>query len=145
MLFLYPTENTNFVPKIRPVLHASNAVLPKSKRQILFPHWQPPKFHQSFVLLLPPRHKPQRLLSAAHSQQFRSCHHFRYCNLHLGNFYKNRSGHRTVTSLIFMFPPVMINTVAPLTVSPLIYLLLSFVLKEIRCGPYLDEGELRKL
>ena len=57
----------------------------------------------------------QRLLSAAHSQQFRSCHHFRYCNLHLGNFYKNRSGHRTVTSLIFMFPPVMINIVAPLT------------------------------
>jgi len=77
----------------------------------------------------------QRILSAAHSHQFNSSCHFRYCTLHLGNRYKNGSGHRTVTSLNFTFPPVMINTRSSLTTSPLIYLLLSFILKGIRCGP----------
>ena len=43
-----------------------------------------------------------------------------------------------------MFPPLMINTVAPFILSPLIYLPLSFDLKGIRLGPYLDEREWRK-
>lgn len=142
MIFLHPTASADFEPKIHPALQASNAVLPKIKFQIPFPFGNLPSFIKVsfYCCSLNPKLSfySQRLLSAAHSQQFHFSHPFQCCTLDLGNLYKNKSEHRTFTSLNFMFPPVTINSVAPLTIAPLIYLLLSFVLTGIKFGQYLD-------
>jgi hypothetical protein len=148
VIFLYPTANADFLPRIHPVLHASNAVLPKIKFQIPFPAGNLPSFIKVSFYCCSLNTKlsfySERFLSAAHSQRFHFSRPIQCCTLYLGNLYKNSSGHSTFTSLNFMFPPVMANTVAPLTAATLIYLLLSFVLNGIRFDPHLDEGEIEK-
>lgn len=137
MIFLNPTTNPDFVPKLalchmllmQPLLKLNfKFPSPLATSQVL------PKFRFTAA--------PQTQNSASALTVFSLLHTAAVpslcCALHLGNLYKSRTGHTTFTSLNFVFPPVMIQSVTPLTISPMIYLLLSFVLKGIAFGPHLD-------